>query len=283
MTDPIISTQAITYRYGDQTNALKGVSLSFTRGKKIAVLGNNGAGKSTLFMHLNGILKPTSGTVYFNGKPVEYAKKSLQHLRKSIGLIFQNPDEQLFSPSVYDDIAYGPRNLGLSRESVSEKVQWAMEQTGTLPMRDKAIHSLSLGEKKRVAIAGVLAMDPEMIILDEPTAGLDAAYSNKLIQLLDELHQDGKTLVLSTHDMNLAYEWAEELVIMSDGKVLATGSPKEVLQQQEILQVCKLEKPLLMEIYEHLVKHGFVLPQEQLPRRKEELLQLLTPAATSSL
>lgn len=283
MTDPIITTQAITYRYGDQTNALKGVSLSFTRGKKIAVLGNNGAGKSTLFMHLNGILKPTSGTVYFNGKPVEYAKKSLQHLRKSIGLIFQNPDEQLFSPSVYDDIAYGPRNLGLSRESVSEKVQWAMEQTGTLPMRDKAIHSLSLGEKKRVAIAGVLAMDPEMIILDEPTAGLDAAYSNKLIQLLDELHQDGKTLVLSTHDMNLAYEWAEELVIMSDGKVLATGSPKEVLQQQEILQVCKLEKPLLMEIYEHLVKHGFVLPQEQLPRRKEELLQLLTPAATSSL
>ncbi|MGD8189848.1 energy-coupling factor ABC transporter ATP-binding protein [Brevibacillus ginsengisoli] len=277
MMDPIISTQNITYYYGDHTNALKGVTLSLAKGRKIAVLGNNGAGKSTLFMHLNGILKPTSGTVYFKGKPVEYSKKSLQQLRKSIGLVFQNPDEQLFSPTVYDDVAYGPKNLGLSQETVAEAVHWALEQTGTLAMREKAIHSLSLGEKKRVAIAGVLAMNPEIIILDEPTAGLDAAYSRKLIQLLDELHQSGKTLVLSTHDINLAYEWAEELVIMCDGKVIAVGSPKQVLERQEILQACKLEKPLLMEIYEHLVKHGYVPSQEELPRRKEELLELLTP------
>lgn len=278
MSEPIIAAQAVTYRYGDHTDALKGVTLSFTKGKKIAVLGNNGAGKSTLFMLLNGILRPASGTVYFRGEPLSYSKKALQQLRKSIGLVFQNPDDQLFSPTVYDDIAYGPRNLGLSREEVAQAVQWAMEVTGTLAMKEKATHSLSLGEKKRVAIAGVLAMEPQIMILDEPTAGLDATYSKKIMELLDELHRDGKTLVLSTHDMNLAYEWADELVIMDDGRAVASGTPKTVLQQQDILKACKLEKPLILEIYEHLAQHGYVCPQEELPRNKEELLQLLTPS-----
>lgn len=274
MTEPIISTENLFYHYGDGTEALRGISVSFQRGKKIAVLGNNGAGKSTLFLHLNGVLKPSSGSILFKGKPLQYKKRDLLTLRKEVGIVFQNPEEQLFSPTVFDDIAYGPRNLGLSRKEVAEMVYWAMEETGTLDLQKRSIHFLSLGQKKRVAIAGVLAMDPKLMILDEPTAGLDGYYSKKIMQLLHEIHLKGKTIVLSTHDMNLAYEWADEVLILNNGQVLGNGG-REIFQREDLLRIAQLEKPTLLEFYEHFYQNLAGKPHGEIPRTKEALFALL--------
>lgn len=276
MATPIIATDNIFYRYGDGTEALKGVTLTFQRGKKIAILGNNGAGKSTLFLHLNGILKPSAGTVLFHGKPIQYQKKTLTELRKEVGIVFQNPDDQLFSPTVYDDIAYGPRNLLLSKQEIASAVHRAMEETETLNLQSKSTHFLSLGQKKRVAIAGVLAMNPEFIILDEPTAGLDGYYSKKVINLLNKIHSKGTTIVLSTHDINLAYEWADEIIILHDGKVIGNGTWEEIFSKGgDLLQLAHLDKPFILEMYEYLLRNNSISGRNQLPRTKKELFHLL--------
>ncbi len=279
---PIIATEGVWYSYEDGTEALKNVSLRIHKGKKIAVLGPNGAGKSTLFLHLNGILKPKSGTVFFRGQPLRYNKKTLTLLRKEVGIVFQNPDEQLFSPVVYDDIAYGPRNLPLSKNEIETSVYRAMEEMEILHLQRKATHFLSLGQKKRVAIAGVLAMDPELIILDEPTAGLDRYYSRKLLALLDDIHSRGKTIVLSTHNMDLAYEWAEEIVVLQQGNVIAQGEVEEIFRQRHLYETANLEQPLILEIYEELVKNRFLSGRQKMPRTKEELFHCLAEAARQS-
>lgn len=275
MTSPIIATEDLFYRYGDGTEALKGVTLTFQRGKRIAILGNNGAGKSTLFLHLNGILKPSSGTVLFHGKPIQYKKRDLNQLRKEIGIVFQNPDNQLFSPTVYDDIAYGPRHLLFSKENIASAVQRAMEETETLDLKSKPTHFLSLGQKKRVAIAGVLAMNPELMILDEPTAGLDGHYSKKMINLLNKIHSKGKTIVLSTHDINLAYEWADEIIILHDGKVIGNGAWEEIFFKENLLHLAHLNKPFVLETYEYLLRNNLISEREHFPRTKGELFSLL--------
>lgn len=275
MNEPIISTKDLYFRYDDGTEALKGITISFPKGKKIALLGNNGAGKSTLFLHLNGVYKPASGTVFFKGNPIQYSTRSLKQLRKSIGIVFQNPDEQLFSPTVYEDVAYGPRNLGLSNEEIINTVHQAMERTGILEIRGRPTHFLSLGQKKRVAIAGILAMNPDMIILDEPTAGLDSYYAKKIIQVLNLIHDEGKTIVLSTHDMNLAYEWADEIIVMNDGKIIASGLPESVFQNEELLKKSNLEKPFILQFYQHLIDNNCINRQGSAPRSKEDLFKIL--------
>lgn len=275
MTTTIIATDNLFYRYGDGTEALKGVTLTFQRGKRIAILGHNGAGKSTLFLHLNGILKPSSGTVLFGDEPLQYKKKALNQLRKEVGIVFQSPDNQLFSPTVYDDIAYGPRNLLFSKNEINAAVHEAMEETETLDLQNKPTHFLSLGQKKRVAIAGVLAMNPELIILDEPTAGLDGYYSKKIISLLNKIHSKGKTIVLSTHDINLAYEWADEIIILHDGKVIGNGMWEEIFLKKELLQLAHLDKPFVLETYEYLLRKNLISKRDHLPRTKEELFSLL--------
>ena len=226
----------------------------FTKGKKIALLGNNGAGKSTFFQHLNGILKPTSGTILFEGKKMKYDRKSLLALRKQVGIVFQDPDSQLFSGNVKQDISFGPMNLGWSKEKVLQQVEWAMEKTEVTALQDKPIHFLSLGQKKRVAIAGVLAMDPDVFILDEPSAGLDAYYSKQIMQILREIHESNKTIILSTHDVHFAYEWADEIIVMSDGNILYHGDPVTIFHNQELLDQAHLEKPWVFETTQELMK-----------------------------
>ena len=224
--------------------ALHNLSLSINKGKKIALLGNNGAGKSTLFQHLNGILKPTAGTILFKGKKMKYDRKSLLALRKQVGIVFQDPDSQLFSGNVRQDISFGPMNLGWSKEKVTQQVEWAMEKTEVTPLQDKPIHFLSLGQKKRVAIAGVLAMDPDVFILDEPSAGLDAYYSKQIMQILREIHQPNKTIILSTHDVHFAYEWADEIIVMSDGEILYHRDPVTIFHQSRITQSSPFRKAM---------------------------------------
>lgn len=275
MDEDFFEINQLTHRYADGTTALQHLSLSIHKGKKIALLGNNGAGKSTLFQHLNGILKPTAGTILFKGEKIKYDRKSLLALRKQVGIVFQDPDSQLFSGNVRQDISFGPMNLGWSKEKVIRQVDWAMEQTEITPLQGKPIHFLSLGQKKRVAIAGVLAMNPDVFILDEPSAGLDAYYSKQIMQILRDIHESNKTIILSTHDVHFAYEWADEIIVMSDGKILYHGDPVTIFHNQELLNQAHLEKPWVFETSMVLRKKQLLSEETSMPRCKEELFAML--------
>lgn len=274
MKSPILALENISYQYADGTMALKNITLTIEKGKKIALLGNNGAGKSTLFLLLNAILKASNGKLRFHGEPFSYKRREIRKLRQHVGIVFQDPDTQLFSSSVYEDIKYGPRNMGLSREKVEEAVKKAMELTETEGLKDKPPHLLSIGQKKRVAIAGILAMNPALMVLDEPTAGLDSYYTKRVMQILNDIHSQEKTVILSTHDVNLAYEWADEVIILHDGEIIQYGSPIEVFQNDEIIEKSHLEKPWIIEVMNQLDLKKEAL-NAKYPKTKEELLQLL--------
>ncbi|MES1040918.1 energy-coupling factor ABC transporter ATP-binding protein [Peribacillus simplex] len=275
MDEHIFHIDGLTHQFADGTFALNELSLTIEHGKKIALLGNNGAGKSTLFLHLNGLLQPTAGTIRFKGKKMKYDRKSLLSLRKQVGIVFQDPDSQLFSANVQQDISFGPMNLGWDRMKVQEKVNWAMAQTEVTELKDRPTHFLSLGQKKRVAIAGVLAMEPDVWLLDEPTAGLDPYFSRQIMALLDSIHDTEKTIILSTHDVNLAYQWADEVVIMNDGKVIYQGDPISVFHDEDVLLQAHLEKPWVFEMFQALLHSRSAAESDFFPRTKEELLQKL--------
>lgn len=267
---PILELKDISYQYSDHTVALKNVSLKIERGRKIALLGNNGAGKSTLLLHLNAILIPSTGHMLFRGKRITYKRIEKQKLRQHVGIVFQNPDSQLFASSVYEDIKYGPRNMGWTPEKVKEAVDAAMALTETDSLKEKPPHFLSLGQKKRVAIAGVLAMNPELLILDEPTAGLDPYYTKKIMNILNTIQNENRTIIISTHDVNLAFEWADEVWIMNDGQIISSGCPTIVFQDEAILHKSHLEKPWIMDVFETIKGQ---MKEVSYPRSRIELLK----------
>ncbi|MBB6443929.1 ATP-binding cassette domain-containing protein [Bacillus benzoevorans] len=275
MDEVLFELKQLTYVYPDGTAALKNISLSIRKGKKIALLGNNGAGKSTLFLHLNGILKSTSGMILLEGKPVQYDRKSLLTLRKKVGIAFQDPDSQLISGNVKQDISFGPMNLGWSKEKVNKQTEWAMKEMDVTSLQDRPIHFLSLGQKKRVAFAGILAMEPEVFLFDEPTAGLDPYYSKQIKQVLNTIHQKEKTILLSTHDIHFAYEWADEIIVISDGELLYHGHPVSLFQQEDILVSAHLEKPWVFETAQILKKKQLLSAANSMPRSKDELFELI--------
>jgi len=205
LSELILEAVDLEYSYPDGTKALRNVNLQVHKGEKLAILGSNGAGKSTLFMQFNGIFRPNSGIIKYQGEDISYKNKALIELRKQVGIVFQDPDSQLFSASVWQDISFGPLNLGLPEEVVIERVKQALIDTETTDLEDKPTHLLSYGQKKRISIAGVLAMEPDVIIFDEPTAGLDPRHSQEFMLLLEKLSLEGKTIILSTHDVDLAY------------------------------------------------------------------------------
>lgn len=273
MSELILEAVDLEYCYPDGTSALRKVNLEVRKGEKLAILGSNGAGKSTLFMHFNGIYTPRAGSIKFQGQPISYKKKALIELRKKVGIVFQDPDSQLFSASVFQDISFGPLNLGLSEEEVTKRVRQALIDTETTDLEGKPTHLLSYGQKKRVSIAGVLAMEPEIIIFDEPTAGMDPRHSLEFIQLLNKLSSEGKTIVLSTHDVDLAYSWSDRLAIMYRGEILAHGFLGELLTRPEIVKRADLTIPWLIETHSELVKKGWLPPSTPLPKTKEDLFQ----------
>ncbi|MBO1511394.1 energy-coupling factor ABC transporter ATP-binding protein [Metabacillus bambusae] len=275
MKTPIFTFENITYQYADGTVALKDLTLSIDTGKKIALIGNNGAGKSTFFLLLNGIIKPTKGTILFHGKNLAYSRKEIRKLRQQVGIVFQNPDSQLFSSSVYEDIRFGPKNLGLSPERVKKTVDEVMKRTEIEALRDKPPHFLSIGQKKRVAIAGILVMEPELMVLDEPTAGLDPYYSKKIVDLLSEIHHKDRTIILSTHNVDLAYEWADEVIVLNDGELISKGTPWEVFQQKKVIQQSHLEQPWVVEVYDKLIEATILSNTLPYPTSKKELFELL--------
>jgi cobalt/nickel transport system ATP-binding protein len=234
--NPILEFDNVCYRYpGHETVALQGFSLALPRGEKIAVVGRNGAGKSTFFLHCNGLQQPNSGVVRFEGQPLAYDRRSLQKLRQQVGIIFQSADDQLFSASVAQDLSFGPLNLGLDEAEVRRRVQEAADLCEISELLERPTHALSGGEKARVALAGVLAMQPELLVADELMASLDPWMRLNIFEIFERLHQLGKTILLATHDLNVIRHWASFVVVLEKGRVAFQGSPSQLLADEALL------------------------------------------------
>ena len=270
----ILELTDLEYHYPNGPKALESVSLRLMQGEKIALVGPNGAGKSTLLLMLNGMLRPGSGTVRFNGNPVSYTRKALMELRKQVGFVFQNPDHQIIAPTVFQDVAFGPVNLDYTEEEIKTSVDEALMYVGLTEFGRRPPHNLSGGEKKKVAMAGVLAMNPDVLVFDEPTSALDPESARSIMDLLDELHHAGKSIIISTHDVELAYTWADRIVLMNQGKIILCTKPADAFSDKEILAEAKLSKPVLVELYDALCELGMA-QSEKIPRSVLDIVGML--------
>ena len=265
--DIILKAENLYFSYDDEnSHSLNGLSLEIKRGHKVAFMGANGSGKSTFFLCCNGIHRPSSGTLYFNGEPIDYSKKGLLDLRAKVGIIFQDPDNQLFSASVYQEISFGILNLGVSEEKAKEEVEQVIDYLEITPFRHKPTHALSGGQKKQVSIADILVMHPQIIILDEPAAALDPKHTTMVNHIIDHLTDEGITVLMSTHDVNYALEWADDIFLFKVGKVLMQGTPIEVFSNQSALAETNLEQPAVLQLFHSLCRKGILKSSLPLPR-----------------
>lgn len=273
----MIEIKDLDYRYEDGTIALQNVNLTINKGEKIAIMGPNGSGKSTLFLCLNGVCKPTNGSIHVNGESITYNRNGLKKLRQTIGIVFQNPDNQLFSADVFQEISFGPMNLGLDKEVVRERVESVLESLHIEHLRKRPTHFLSGGQKKQVAIADILAMKPEVILFDEPTAALDSYHSQLVNALIDELCESGITVIQATHDSDYAMAWADQVIVIQDGKVLVKDTPQKVFQNVELRKRAYLEEPKVLKMYNCLRRaHKIKQASENIcPKSIDELVRLL--------
>ena len=273
-----VETINLSYAYPDGTKALDNVNFAAQKGENIAILGPNGAGKSTLLHQFNGLITPTSGSVLVLGKEVN--KQNLTEIRQRVGLVFQDPDDQLFARTLGQDVAFGPTNLGLPKSEVEERVKWALEVTELKGLESKAPQNLSTGQKKRAAVAGVLAMKPEIMILDEPMANLDPRTATKILRLLLQLNKElGITLIIATHDVDLVPLFATKICILNKGKIILEGTPEEVFSQAETIRSLDLRLPRITHLFEILTKNNQVNAGEHIPLTigdaRREIMELL--------
>ncbi|CAN5344837.1 ABC transporter ATP-binding protein [soil metagenome] len=238
MSTPVLDVHGLAYAYPDGHQALYGVSLHVHQGERVALLGPNGAGKTTLVLHLNGILEPGAGSVSVSGMAV--TKHNLPEIRRRVGVVFQDPDDQLFMPTVRDDVAFGPANLGLSGAALTQRVAQALDKVGMADLADRPPHHLSFGQRRRVAVATVLAMEPEILVLDEPSSNLDPASRRELAQILTSLEV---TVLMVTHDLPYAFELCPRSVVLSDGSIVADGPTYDVLTDDDLMRAHRLELP----------------------------------------
>ena len=284
-----IQVEHLTHTYMTDSpfaaTALEDVSLTIEDGELIGLLGHTGSGKTTLVQHLNGLLKPTSGKVVVDGLDITEKDVSLLEVRRRVGLVFQYPEYQLFEETVAKDVAFGPKNLGLSEQEVDERVHYALQEVGLVyeDIAERSPFELSGGQMRRVAIAGVLAMRPKTLILDEPTAGLDPAGRRSILGMIRELHAaGGLTVVMVSHNMDDISSLATRLVVMSRGRMVLTGTPREVFQHRELLESIGLGIPQAAELTQRLIAEGYPLPADlytpaevaeallKLPRKEEK-------------
>ena len=252
-----LSTKNLSYTYPDGTHALKNINMEIYKGQKVAIMGPNGAGKSTLFSHFNGLTEPTSGHVEVDGKAIKYDRDTLLEVRQKVGIVFQDPNDQLFAPTVKEDVAFGPMNLGLDYEEVERRVDEALTMVGMEQYMDKTPHHLSGGQQKRVAIAGIIAMRPEIMILDEPTAGLDPEGVEKVLDILNNLNKEGMSIVISSHDIEMVNEFAEKIFVLNEGEILESGDKNEIFSNKELLKTAHLKAPITTEILYTLKEKGY--------------------------
>ena len=269
----LIDVQEVSHTYAGGVPALRQVSLKIEKGERVAVLGPNGAGKSTLFQTLNGLLQASSGKIYVDGLLVE--KKNLYQIRSKVGMVFQDSDDQLFNSTVRQEVAYGPMHMRITGKELDHAVNWALDAAGIGGYSDKSPHNLSGGEKKRVAIASVLAMKPDVLLLDEPTAALDPQGASSLVKLLNELNKDmGITLIFSSHDTDIVPLLSDRSYLINGGEIILSGTTDEVFAQKEIIRKNGLRLPRVAHLAEILIKHG-CLQAENLPLTIGQATRLL--------
>ncbi|MEG0379505.1 MAG: energy-coupling factor ABC transporter ATP-binding protein [Eubacterium sp.] len=263
MNETIISIKDLHYAYPGDKMALNGINLDIKKGERIAVIGSNGAGKSTFFLNLNGVLAPEDGEIYFKGQKMTRDKKDLNTLRKSIGIVFQDADNQIIASTVMGEVSFGPMNLKLPKDEVIRRVDEALEYMNITDFKERPPHYLSGGEKKRITIADIIAMHSEVIVFDEPTAALDPLNAEMLEEVLKKLSAQEKTMLISTHDVDFAYRWAERAIVFCDGTIIADTTPVEVFSNETILKRANLKKPMMLEVYNSMVTKG-MLPDDHI-------------------
>lgn len=257
--DIILEARNISYAYEKgEPYSLNGVSLQIRRGSKVAFMGANGCGKSTFFLCCNGIFKPDKGELLFAGRSLDYSRKGLLHLRSKVGVVFQEPDNQLFCSSVFQEISFGILNMGVPPDRAKQEVEGMIESLEISPFQDRPTHALSGGQKKQVSIADILVMRPDVMILDEPGAALDARHTKIVHEIVDRLTQEGITVLMATHDMNYALLWADEIVLMHEGQVLMQDSPINVCAHKAVLAMTNQAEPEVLRLFSLLQKKGII-------------------------
>jgi cobalt/nickel transport system ATP-binding protein len=272
MQEWLLEFEQIHYTYpGAQQSALNGLTLRIPAHKRCALIGQNGCGKTTLFLLANGLYKPNKGSVYWQGNSLKYDRNSLMKLRQKVGLIFQDPEQQLVASTVEEDISYGLCNLGLPEVEIQQRVEQALVEFGLTELAQRPVHHLSLGQKKRVSIADVMVLRPELLLLDEPTAYLDKLHTRNLMATLKKIHAAGTTILMATHDLDLVYRWADWIFVMDKGRLVLEGKPQDVFTQRDILEELQLGVPL---IYEMLFADGVAEEGPVLERLRQRILNL---------
>lgn len=257
----MLEMRDVSYCYEDGTVALKDITMDLSKYSRIGIVGSNGAGKSTLFLNFLGFHRPAKGKIFLKGKELDYSKNGLIELRKNVGIVFQDPEKQIFFSNVYDDIAFALRNLGYPEEEVRSRVDRAMEQTGTRSYSHKPVHFLSFGQKKSVAIAGTIAMDSGQVFFDEPTAGLDFESRKHVERIIDDMvDRQGRSVVLCSHDMDFIYRMCEYVYVICKGEILARGKTGDIFKQEDLLQKAGLEEPTMVKAWRYL---GFPLEKDE--------------------
>ncbi|SFB12519.1 cobalt/nickel transport system ATP-binding protein [Acetitomaculum ruminis DSM 5522] len=273
MSEPILEVKDLCYKYNEEKMALNGINLKINEGEKIAVIGSNGAGKSTFFLNINGVISPTSGAIYHRGTMI--TKKNLNELRKYIGIVFQDADNQIIASTVMAEVSFGPMNLKLPKAEVIERVEEALAYMNISDFKNRPPHYLSGGEKKRVSIADIIAMKPEIIVFDEPTAALDPLNAAMLEEVLGKLGNEGKTLLISTHDVDFAYRWADRAIVFSHGKIIADDTPLNIFRNDAILKEASLKRPIMLDVYESLLEKNIISNKDAYPKSVEEFRKIL--------
>ena len=270
-----LETKNLTYTYPDGTQALKNVNLKIEKGEKIAIMGPNGAGKSTLFSHFNGLTEPTSGHVEIDGEKIIFEREELLKVRQKVGIVFQDPNDQLFAPTVKEDVAFGPMNLGLEYDEVERRIHESLEMVGMAGFEEKTPHHLSGGQQKRVAIAGIIAMRPDIMILDEPTAGLDPEGVDKVLNILNSLNEEGMSIVISSHDIEMVNQFADKIFVLYNGEIIAEGDKHQIFSDKELLKKAHLKAPVTTEILHKLKENGLNVDTEKIDIEEavEEILK----------
>ncbi|MBK8176013.1 MAG: ABC transporter ATP-binding protein [Rhodospirillales bacterium] len=278
----ILAARGVYFRYPGAGVALDGLDLEIKAGERLAILGPNGSGKTTLLLHLNGSLRPERGAVCLDGEPAGYGRAALSAWRRRVGLVLQDPDDQLFAGTVYQDVSFGPLNLGLAEAEVRQRVVRALDDLHIAPLADRPIHALSLGQKRRVVIAGTLAMTPEVLLLDEPTAGLDPHGVAHLLAALRRLAESGTTIVFATHDVDLALDWADRVALFAGGRMIACDEPARALADARLVRQAHLRRPMLLDLGEVARNAGLIGADQPLPKTLGEMQEILQRAGARS-